>query len=57
MNNVLEDEIKRELYKVGYELDNYDVKIHPDYIDYGLVLFSLTPNSEYLLELRLEFYP
>lgn len=56
MNNVLEDRIRRELYKVGYELDNYYIKISPDFIDYDLVLFSLSPNSEYLLELRLEFY-
>lgn len=56
MNNVLEDKIRRELYKVGYELDDYYIKISPDFIDYDLVLFSLSPNSEYLLELRWEFY-
>lgn len=56
MNNVLEDIIRRELYKVGYELDDYNIKIYPDYIDYALVLFSLSPNIEYLLELRMEFY-
>lgn len=55
MNNVLEDKIRRELYKVGYELDTHRIKIYP-MIDDHHVLFSLIPNPEYLFDLRFEFY-
>lgn len=55
MNNVLEDNIRRELYRIGYELDKHNIKIYP-MIDDHLVLFSLSPNSDYLFDLRFEFY-
>ena len=55
MNNILEDKIRRELYQVGYKFDMHNIKIYP-MIDDHLVLFSLSPNSDYLFDLRFEFY-
>ncbi len=55
MNNVLKDKIRRELYKIGYELDDYNLNICPDFIDYDLVLFSLSPNSECFIGLELSY--